>query len=162
MSDVILYSGNDFSVADGKKRFVLPLEIRKQVKLSSGGTTLCLSGHDSLLCAQGFGETHRQYMFQDAEDQMLMARAAGRAFDIAPLHEKLGAVEQVNFDEAGRFSLSADFRELYGFADAIFFYGVGRVFQMWNPEEFVASEERPLLIRNKVRRWLDARKEAGK
>ena len=37
MSDVILYSGNAFSVADGKGRFVLPLEMRKLVAQASGG-----------------------------------------------------------------------------------------------------------------------------
>ncbi|MET0370329.1 MAG: division/cell wall cluster transcriptional repressor MraZ [Sphingobium sp.] len=164
MSDVILYSGNAFSVADGKGRFVLPLDMRKQVKLSSGGdTTLCVSVHGENPCAIGFGESHRQHMFRDAEDQELQARAAGRPFKMDPLNEvQLGAIELVNFDDGGRFALPADFRHEYGIGDAVFFYGVGRYFQMWKPETLLDSKERPELIRNKVRRWLDEREKSGK
>lgn len=163
MSDIILYSGNDFSTPDSKGRFVLPLDMRKQVKLSSGGTSLCVSVHGANPCAIGFGESHRQHMFRDAEDQELQARAAGRVFNADPLNEvQLGAIELVNFDEGGRFFMPADFKEEYGFTDAVFFYGVGRYFQMWKPETLVDSKERPELIRNKVRRWLDAREKGGK
>ena len=42
-----------------------------------------------------------------------------------------------------------------------FFYGVGRYFQIWKPEALVESPDRPALIRNKVKRWLDARAAEG-
>lgn len=151
-------------MADGKGRFVLPLDMRKQVKLASGGsTTLCVSVHGENPCAIGFGESHRQHMFRDAEDQEMQARAAGRSFKSDPLNElQLGSIEDVNFDDGGRFAMPADFRHEYGFTDAVFFYGVGRYFQMWKPETLVDSKDRPELIRNKVRRWLDERERGGK
>lgn len=163
MSDVILYSGNEFSTPDSKGRFVLPLDMRKQVKLSSSSNTLCVSVHGANPCAIGFGESHRQHMFRDAEDQELQARAAGRDFSADPLNEaQLGSIELVNFDDGGRFFMPPDFKYEYGITDAVFFYGVGRYFQMWKPETLIDSPERPELIRNKVRRWLDMREKGGK
>lgn len=159
MSEVILYTGNAFSVADGKGRFVLPLEMRRQVKLSSGGdTTLCLSVHGGNPCAIGFGESHRNFLFAEVEELAREARAAGRDYNAdLELERRLGTIEDVNFDDGGRFFLHPDIKEEYGITDAAFFYGVGRYIQIWKPETLVDSVDRPDLIRNKVRRWLDQR-----
>src|SRR3546814_18227729 len=78
VSEVILYTGNAFSVADGKGRFVLPLEMRRQVKLSSGNETrLFLSVHGGHPCATAFGESHRRHLFTEVEEQI--GRASCRA-----------------------------------------------------------------------------------
>lgn len=164
MSDAILYSGNAFSVADGKGRFVLPLEMRKLVKQASGGENrLCLSVHPTNGCATGFGLSHKQFLFDQVDDLERRALDAGRDFDGDFERElRLGTIEDVNFDDGGRFFLHPDIKEEAGITDVIFFYGVGRYFQMWKPETLIASDGRPPLIRNKVRRWLDARVEGGK
>jgi MraZ protein len=142
VSEIILFTGNAFSVADGKGRFVLPLEMRRQVKLSSGGETrLYLSVHGDNPCATGFGESHYN---ADLE-----------------LERRLGTIEEVNFDDGGRFAMHPDIKDEYGIADAVFFYGVGRYIQIWKPETLVDSKDRPELIRNKVRRWLDQRAAGG-
>ncbi len=163
MSDVILYTGNAFSVADGKGRFVLPLEMRRQVKLSSNSeTTLFLSVHGGNPCATGFGESHRRFLFSEVEELAREARAAGRDYDAdLELERRLGTIEPVNFDEGGRFFMHPDIKEEYGIEDAVFFYGVGRYIQIWKPETLVDSQDRPDLIRNKVRRWLDQRAAGG-
>ncbi len=160
---VILYTGNAFSAADGKGRFVLPLEMRRQVKLSSGGENrLCVSLHIENGCATGFGESHRAFLFDEVEELEREARAAGRPFNGDLERElRLGMIEDVNFDEGGRFALSADIRAEIGITDTAFFYGVGRYFQIWKPEALVESPDRPALIRNKVRRWLDSRAAEG-
>lgn len=164
VSDVTLYSGNAFSVADGKGRFVLPLEMRKLVKQSSGGESrLCLSVHFDNGCATGFGLAHKQFLFDEVDELERLAREAGRPFNGDLERElRLGTIEDVNFDDGGRFFLHPDIKEEAGITDVIFFYGVGRYFQLWKPEALVDSPERPALIRNKVRRWLDARTEGGK
>ncbi|MDX3901381.1 MAG: division/cell wall cluster transcriptional repressor MraZ [Sphingobium sp.] len=160
---VILYTGNAFSAADGKGRFVLPLEMRRQVKLSSGGENrLCVSLHIENGCATGFGESHRAFLFDEVDELEREARAAGRPFNGDLERElRLGMIEDVNFDEGGRFALSADIRAEIGITDTAFFYGVGRYFQIWKPEALVESPDRPALIRNKVRRWLDSRAAEG-
>lgn len=159
MSDIILYTGNACIAADGKGRFVLPLEMRRQVKLSSAGENkLYLSLHIENGCATGFGESHRSFLFTEVEELEREARAAGRPFNGDLERElRLGMIEEANFDEGGRFALSADIKEEIGIKDTAFFYGVGRYFQIWKPEALVESADRPALIRNKVRRWLDQR-----
>jgi len=159
VSDIILYSGNAFSVADGKGRFVLPLEMRKLVRMASGGDNrLCLSIHFDNGCATGFGLSHKLHLFTEVEDMERAAREAGRAFNADLEHERrLGTIEDVNFDDGGRFALHPDIKEEAGITDAAFFYGVGRYFQIWDPQRLADSPERPMLIRNKARRWLEQR-----
>ena len=159
VSDVILYSGNAFSVADGKGRFVLPLEMRKLVTQASGGQNrLCLSVHMDNGCATGFGLSHKIHLFEEVEKLEQQAYEAGRPFNADLEREnRLGTIEDVNFDDGGRFFLHPDIKEEAQIDDAIFFYGVGRYFQIWKPEALVASPGRPALIRNKVQRWIDAR-----
>ena len=163
VSDVILYSGNAFSVADGKGRFVLPLEMRKLVKLASGGDNrLCLSVHMDNGCATGFGLSHKQFLFDEVGELERLAREANRPFNGDLEREnRLGTIEDVNFDDGGRFFLHPDIKEEAGITDAVFFYGVGRYFQVWKPEALVESPDRPALIRNKVKRWLDQRAAEG-
>lgn len=164
VSDVILYSGNAFSVADGKGRFVLPLEMRKLVKQASGGDNrLCLSVHMDNGCATGFGLSHKQFLFDEVAELERLAREANRPFNGDLEREnRLGTIEDVNFDDGGRFFLHPDIKEEAGITDVAFFYGVGRYFQLWKPEALIESPDRPALIRNKVKRWLDARAaEAG-
>lgn len=163
VSDIILFTGNAFSVADGKGRFVLPLEMRRQVKLSSGGETrLYLSVHGDNPCATGFGESHRRFLFTEVEELAREARAHGRDYNAdLELERRLGTIEEVNFDEGGRFAMHPDIKDEYGITDAVFFYGVGRYIQIWKPETLADSKDRPELIRNKVRRWLDQRAAGG-
>ena len=95
MSDVILYSGNAFSVADGKGRFVLPLEMRKLVAQASGGQNrLCLSVHFDNGCATGFGLSHKQFLFDEVEKLERQAYEAGRDFNADLEREnRLGTIE---------------------------------------------------------------------
>lgn len=163
MSELILYTGNAFSVADGKGRFVLPLEMRRQVKLSSAGENrLYMSVHIENGCATGFGESHRRFLFTEVEELAREARAQGRDYNAdLELERRLGTIEEVNFDEGGRFAMHPDIKEEYGISDAVFFYGVGRYIQIWKPEALIDSKDRPELIRNKVRRWLGQREAGG-
>lgn len=163
MSDVYLYSGNLFSVADGKGRFVLPLEMRKLVKQSSDGDNrLCLSIHPGNGCATGFGLSHKRFLFDEVDELERMAREAGRDFDGDQEREnRFGTIEDVNFDDGGRFFMHPDVKEEAGISDVMFFYGVGRYIQMWDPKRLLDSSGRPALIRNKVQRWLDAREAGG-
>ncbi|KFL48520.1 putative MraZ protein [Sphingobium sp. ba1] len=163
VSDAILYSGNAISVADGKGRFVLPLEMRKQVKQASGGENrLCLSIHMANGCATGFGLSHKQFLFDEVAELERLAREANRPFNGDLEREnRLSMIEDVNFDDGGRFFLHPDIKEEVGITDAVVFLGVGLYFQLWDPKALVASPDRPAVIRNKAKRWLDARAAEG-
>lgn len=106
MSDVILYSGNAFSVADGKGRFVLPLEMRKLVRQASGDENrLCLSVHMDNGCATGFGLSHKRFLFDEVAELERLAREANRPFNGDLEREnRLGTIEDVNFDDGARSS----------------------------------------------------------
>ena len=116
MSDVILYSGNAFSVADGKGRFVLPLEMRKLVRQASGDENrLCLSVHMDNGCATGFGLSHKRFLFDEVAELERLAREANRPFNGDLEREnRLGTIEDVNFDDGGRFFLHPDIKEEAG------------------------------------------------
>jgi MraZ protein len=113
-------------------------------------------------CATGFGLSHKLFLFEEVNELEREARAANRPFNGDLEREnRLGTIEDVNFDEGGRFFLHPDIKEEAGITDVVFFYGVGRYFQIWKPEALVESPDRPALIRNKVRRWLEQRAAEG-
>jgi MraZ protein len=163
VSDDIHFSGNAFSVADGKGRFVLPLEMRKLVKQSSGNEPrLRVALHEKHGCATGFGLSYEIALEAEIAANARVAMENGRDFDADAAREAFfPLVENANFDDGGRFSLSEDMREECGITDAIFFVGVSRYIQIWSPQRYLESEGRPELLKNKVRRFL-AEREAGK
>lgn len=164
MASAILFSGNAFSVADGKGRFVLPLDMRRLVKQASANENrLCTSIHEKHGCATGFGTSHKLELEEEIVEKARSALARGAEFDADAEREKLfPLMDEVTFDDGGRFVLSPDVREEGGITDAIFFVGVSRYIQLWSPERYLVSEGRPDLLKNKVRRFLAEREASGK
>jgi MraZ protein len=159
VAEGIIYSGSAISVADSKGRFVLPLEMRKLLKASSGETKLCLSIHATLKCAVGFGLSHKQWLEEEVVEMERTAREQGRDFDgDAERERRFADVEDLNFDDGGRFFLPADIKRLIGIDDVVVFSGVSRYIQMWEPETLLASEGRSPRLRAKVEAFLEERK----
>ena len=75
------YSGQAFSPAGDKNRFVLPPTFRKAVKESSNGKTLCLTKHDRWNCLVGFGLSRKEEFEQQLDREEEMAFKFGRDFD---------------------------------------------------------------------------------
>lgn len=160
----ILFSGNAFSLADGKGRFVLPLDMRKQVKIGSGNENrLVTSFHGKHPCATGFGTIFRQQQEDAIATRALAAMNRGEEYDEDGAREKLfPLMDEVNFDDGGRFFLPDDLKEVSGITDAIFFVGVSRYIQLWDPAAYEASPEGHALLKAKCRRFLAGRAEGGK
>lgn len=137
----IIYSGSAISVADSKGRFALPLEMRKMVRQSSEGkTTLCLAPHHDLKCAVGFGISHKKWLQADVLEQERVARDKGQPFDLAQeMRRRLTDVEDLNFDDGGRFFVPDDIKEIQGFERAIVFAGVGIHIELWDPKTLLDS-----------------------
>ncbi|WP_336959275.1 division/cell wall cluster transcriptional repressor MraZ [Sphingobium aquiterrae] len=163
MSGDIHFSGNAFSVADGKGRFVLPLEMRKLVrKSSSDEPRLRVALHEKHGCAIGFGLSYEIALEQEISQAARLAMETGRDYDADAAREAIfPLIENANFDDGGRFSLSEDMREECGIDDVLFFVGVSRYIQIWSPQRYLESEGRPELLKNKVRRFL-AEREGGR
>ncbi len=164
MSGNILFSGNAFSVADGKGRFVLPLDMRKLIREASNDKTILITSIDEKRgCATGFGISHKQALEDEIVEKSRAALTRGDEYDADAERERLFApMDDVNFDDGGRFSLSEGIKDVTGITDIAFFVGVSRHIQIWSPEHYLASEGRPELMKNKVRRFLAEREGARK
>ena len=129
------YSGQAFSPAGDKNRFVLPPTFRKAVKESSGGKTLCLTKHDRWNCLVGFGLSRKEEFEQQLDREEEMAFKFGRDFDRETRSSQLNGFSELSFDDSGRFIMPDFLRELADIGDGLYFQGGGRFFTIWNPKE---------------------------
>ena len=163
MSEGIIFSGNGICVADAKGRFALPLDMRKAVKASSGETKLCLTLHGELPCAIGFGLSHKQWLEDQVVEMERSAREKGADFDAEAEREaRFADLEDLNFDDGGRFFIPQDIKDMLGITDAVVFVGASRHIQMWDPRALLASEGRSPRVRHAVERFLAERDAGGK
>ena len=127
------YSGQAYSPAGDKGRFVLPPSFRKAVKESSGSKILCLTGHDRWKCLVGFGLSRRDEFERQLDREEEMAFKFGREFDRETRSSQLNGFAEVPFDDSGRFVMREYLRDLGKIEDGLFFQGGGRFFTIWNP-----------------------------
>lgn len=132
------FSGQAFSPAGDKGRFVLPPLFRNAVKESSDGRVLCLDKHPRFACLVGFGlsrMTELDAQLDREEDR------AGPDFDRDTRAAQLFGFARVPFDDSGRFVLPDHLRMLGNIDSAMFFQGGGRSFTVWNPAELMKMDD---------------------
>lgn len=130
------YSGQAFSPAGDKGRFVLPPAFRKAVKDSSGGRILCLAAHDRFDCLVGFGLSRTEKLDAQLEREEERAiRLQQPDFDREVRAQQLFGFEQLPFDESGRFVMPEHLRDLGKVEGGLYFQGAGDFFFIWNPAE---------------------------
>jgi MraZ protein len=132
------FSGQAFSPAGDKGRFVLPPLFRSAVKDASDGRVLCLDKHPRFACLVGFGLSRMgelETQLDREEDR------AGPDFDRDTRAAQLFGFARVPFDDSGRFVLPDHLRMLAGIDDAMFFQGGGRSFTIWNPAELMRMSD---------------------
>jgi MraZ protein len=164
LAEGVLYSGGAVSVADSKGRFVLPLDMRKALRQSSfDDTRLCLSIHKSLDCAIGFGLSHKHWMEEDIAMRERNALDKGLDFDAdAERAAAFADIEELNFDDGGRFFLPADIKRMMGIEDAVVLVGVGKYIRLWSPARLLASDSCTPRLRAKVEEFLADPKAGGR
>lgn len=131
------YSGQAYSPAGDKGRFVLPPAFRKAVKDSSGGSRiLCLAAHDRFDCLIGFGLSRTDKLNEQLEREEERAIRLGLAeFDRDVRAQQLFGFEQLPYDDSGRFVMPEHLRDLGMVGDGLYFQGAGDFFFVWNPAE---------------------------
>ncbi|MGY6552780.1 MAG: division/cell wall cluster transcriptional repressor MraZ [Erythrobacter sp.] len=131
------YSGQAYSPAGDKGRFVLPPAFRKAVKESSGGVkTLCLAKHERWNCLVGFGLSRKEELEDQLDHEEERALRLGRDdFDRDLRAVQLFGFVEVPFDDSGRFIMPDHLRSLGKVEDGLYFHGGGRFFTIWNPQE---------------------------
>lgn len=127
------YSGQAFSPAGDKNRFVLPPLFRKAVRDSSQGRVLCLTKHDRWNCLVGFGLSRKAEFEKQIDREEEMAFKFERDFDRETRSSQLNGFTELSFDDSGRFVMPDYLRELAGIENGLFFQGGGRFFTIWNP-----------------------------
>ena len=129
-------SGQAYSPAGDKGRFVLPPDFRKAVKESSGGQRiLCLAKHDRWKCLVGFGLSREEELETQINREEELANQAGRDFDRDLRAMSLFGYKKLTFDESGRFIMPDNLRQRAGIEDGLFFHGAGKFFTVWGPEQ---------------------------
>lgn len=163
VSEGIIYSGHGIGTVDGKGRFALPLDMRKSVKHSSGENKLCLTLHpEDLSCAIGFGLSHKHWLESEIAADQSAARERGEEFDAEAAREKHFAdLEDLNFDDGGRFFMPDDIKQMMGITDAIVFVGLGVHIQMWDPRTLLESGRGTRRVRNMVEQFLADQAKGG-
>lgn len=131
------YSGQAYSPAGDKGRFVLPPLFRKAVKESSGGTkVLCLAKHERWNCLVGFGLSRREELEAQLDREEERALRLGRDdFDRDLRAMQLFGFVEIPFDDSGRFVMPEHLRALGAVGEGLYFQGAGRFFTIWNPDE---------------------------
>lgn len=132
------YSGQAYSPAGDKSRFVLPPLFRKAVKESSGGRVLCLAKHDRWNCLVGFGLSRKEELEAQLDREEERATRLDKDFDRDLRAMQLFGFVEVPFDDSGRFVMPEHLRTLGRVEEGLYFQGAGRFFTVWNPDELAA------------------------
>jgi len=129
------YSGQAYSPAGDKGRFVLPPLFRKAVKESSDGRVLCLMKHPTWTCLVGFGLSRKPELEAQLDREEEMAVRLGKDFDRDTRSSQLFGFQELPFDDSGRFVMPDHLRTLGQIEGGLYFQGGGRFFTLWNPDE---------------------------
>jgi len=129
------YSGQAYSPAGDKGRFVLPPLFRKAVKDSSEGRVLCLAKHPLWNCLTGFGLSRKGELDAQLDREEELAARLDKAFDRDTRASQLFGFSELPFDDSGRFVMPDHLRSLGNVEEGLYFQGGGRFFTLWNPEE---------------------------
>ena len=135
------YSGQAWSPAGDKGRYVLPPLFRKAVRDSSDGRVLCLAKHDRWNCLTGFGLSRKLELEDQLDREEDRALARGVDFDREVRSSQLNGFVELPFDDSGRFVMPEYLRDLANIGDGLFFQGGGRFFTLWNPAELMRMSD---------------------
>lgn len=136
------YHGNGFSGVDSKGRFTLPVDLRRRVRAGSGDANqLLINLTSDRPCIVGFGGDYLAAIEQEIEEEAALARAQGQPFNKHQRAAQLtGSVQNVVFDDGGRFALPDPLKRMMGIENSLFFVGALWTFEIWSPERFVTSD----------------------
>lgn len=135
------FSGQAYSPAGDKGRFVLPPLFRKAVKESSEARVLCLAKHDRWNCLIGFGLSRKSELEDQLDREEDRALQRGVDFDRDMRAMQLFGFVELPFDDSGRFVMPDHLRSLANVDDGLYFHGGGRFFTIWNPSELAGMGE---------------------
>jgi MraZ protein len=156
-----LYQGYALQAVDKKGRIAIPNRLRDALSKNAenGPRTLFIGDETGLPCMVAYDEPWSKWLKERLEADF--TRALDRGDGIARARDALsnfGNVDEVTFDEAGRFILPTFVIDDLELTDFAFFAGAGDVFHIWNPRKLLADSDVPEGTR---KRCAHAMKEKG-
>lgn len=130
----IRYRGQEVTLKGETGRFVLPPDIRKAVRISSGDQRLlCLYPHTSLPCLVGYGESRER----EFERQLDLQYESGKIATVEEYEQRRGrffGASSFVFDDSGRFVLPDTLIRHASITDSLYFHGSGPEFWIFSPQ----------------------------
>lgn len=139
-----LYHGYALQAVDRKGRVAIPARLRDALLTNASERVLMIGDETGLPCMVAYDRPWSKLLKGRLEEDYRVARDKGTA--IARAHDALqnfANVDEVAFDEAGRFLLPSYVLEAVEIDDYAFFAGVGDVFHIWNPRTLMAAADVP-------------------
>ncbi len=139
-----LYQGYALQAVDKKGRLAIPNRLRDALTANSGERTLMIGDEQGMPCMVAYDRAWSKLLKARLETEY--NRVLDRGEDIARARDALANfanVDEVQFDEAGRFILPSYVIGDLELTDYAFFAGAGDVFHIWNPRKLLADPNVP-------------------
>ncbi len=140
VADRELFEGFALQAVDQKGRVAIPADLRAAAERNSDVRQIVVGVHaeDPCLSAHDTGWSRTKYERIDKLDQQALDR--GEQPSVRPKRRAFGMVEKAPYDDSGRFVLPPFFRAKAKIQKWAFFVGSGDTFEIWAPDELLASE----------------------
>lgn len=136
-----LFGGYALQAIDRKGRVAIPAALRAAIENNSGERLLMIGDHDTQPCMIAYDRGWSRLLYDRVEREHERAAAAGQEVDRSDvaLHN-FANVDEVPFDDSGRFILPPYVREKAGLDDLAFFAGNADTFHIWHPQTLLDTK----------------------
>jgi MraZ protein len=131
------FSSNSTHKIDAKGRVSIPANFRKVLEREGGAEVVLIPRMKNEPAIEGLGATRFEELAAAVDRMNPLDPAA-----IALSNKLLGQSRTIQLEDTGRIVLSAELRETAGLKEQALFVGLGRSFQIWNPETYASRQPR--------------------
>jgi MraZ protein len=127
------FSSNVKNRIDGKGRVSIPAAFRKVLEQEPTPGVVLIPGMGGQPCIDGMGQSRLEQIAESLDGEPLDPVAYALQVSL------IGEARQLQLDDTGRIVLSPDLREMADLhGDTALFVGLGKTFQIWNPDAYEA------------------------
>lgn len=132
-----LFTSTYVNRIDKKGRVSVPAAFRSVLDGQQGGAAIYLKPNHGLGAIDGHGEAFMEQIMERID-----ALPLGSEERIAQETVYFGETTRIQFDPEGRIGLPKELMEQAGIGEQAVFVGLGRYFQIWEPQAFQAHRAR--------------------
>jgi MraZ protein len=135
------FSGSTLVAVDAKGRLSVPAGIRQKIERRSDTRAIMLTRHADEPCLTGFDTNYLAFLHAENERRRVAEEAQDPRAYVSRGRRSFGNAEEVPYDTSGRILLNAKLRNRGQIEDLALFVGVGPVFEVWNPQLALKSQD---------------------